>query len=141
MIRLASPLALSGIMLWNGYQRSQTHYAANARPSKLKIGINGADEFVLGPQDKSGAQRLAFPRTYSEVTELKLTIEGVYPGRSYKDVVISELKLLDTQGRIVVLQTPAAGRSGSAGWVRAPAGHLAGTVPAGFRSGRRDELL
>lgn len=105
-ISLPEPIAASGLLLWNGYQRSATHYKANARPSKLKVILNGETEFTLSVQDKMGMQRLMFPEPAAAVREIVLEVLGIYPGGSYKDMVLSELKLLDAEGKILLLHTP-----------------------------------
>jgi hypothetical protein len=103
-IVLDKPLELSGLMLWNGYQRSATHYYANSRAAKLKISLNNQKEFSLELKDKMGAQTLLFPQP-ADVTQLTVTITGIYPGNSYKDMVLSDLKLIDASGDIVILNT------------------------------------
>lgn len=105
-VLFADPQTLSGLLVWNGYQRSETHFQANARPASLKVIVNGGKEFVLPVKDLYGSQVIRFPEVVKEVEELVLRIERVYPGGSYRDVLISELKFLDEADRIINLQTP-----------------------------------
>ncbi len=105
-INLDNPEELSGIIIWNGYQRSQTHYIANARPAKLQVRINDEEEFLLSVSDEMDAQKLKFPKIYSGVKKVSLKINSVYPGTAYKDMVISELKLTDQNGAPLVFNVP-----------------------------------
>lgn len=106
-ISFAEPQTLAGLMVWNGYQRSQTHYLANARPAKLKIIANqGAEEFVVSLKDQMDWQKIRFPKLLADVRNLAIEIAAVYPGGSYRDLLLSELRLLDADGRVVMPRTP-----------------------------------
>jgi len=105
-VLFATPQTLSGLLVWNGYQRSETHFKANARPASLKVIVNDGKEFLLPLNDLYGSQEIRFPEIVKEVKELVLRIEKIYPGGSYRDVLISELRFLDEAGRIINLQTP-----------------------------------
>lgn len=102
-LELETPQALGGLIIWNGYQRSATHYLANSRPASLSVQLNDAHAFNLKVEDRSGAQVLRFPKTTTGVRRLKLTVTGVYPGKTYRDLAISELKLLDQDNNPLVL--------------------------------------
>lgn len=97
-------IKLSGLMLWNGYQRSSTHYYANSRASEIQISINGQKMCLFSVKDQMGVQELNFPQAL-EAKQLKITINKIYPGKTYKDMVLSELKLVDANGNIVILST------------------------------------
>jgi hypothetical protein len=51
-----------------------------------------------------GSQRITFTSPFKNVSALKLTIEEVIPGAKYPDVLISELRLIDDQNRILIPQ-------------------------------------
>lgn len=102
-LQLEKPLSITGLTLWNGYQRSETHYRANARPSEIKVLINGEMEFKLPLKDVMGPQTVNFPNPVENVTDLSVYIEKLFTGASYKDVVISEVKLLDDKKRLINL--------------------------------------
>lgn len=105
-IELDQPQDLAGLIIWNGYQRSKTHYNANARPSKLLVTINGETEIALTVADKMDAQQLKFPKVYKEVKTFSLKIAGIYTGITYKDMVVSELKLMNKNGNPVIFSLP-----------------------------------
>lgn len=105
-IDLDKPQKLSGLKIWNGYQRSDTHYYANARPAKLSVTINEEPEFSLTVSDKMDSQELRFPKIHQSVKKLAIKISGIHKGKTYKDMVISELKLLDENGNTMILSVP-----------------------------------
>lgn len=105
-LRLDKPQDLSGLMLWNGYQRSETHYYANARPAKLVLKIDGQDEFTLPVSDRQDAQLLRFPKVFTGVKTVEIKIAGIYKGTTYRDMVISELKLLEPNDEPIVFTLP-----------------------------------
>lgn len=105
-IALDKPQKLSGLKIWNGYQRSDTHYYANSRPAKLSVAINKEPVFSLKVSDKMDAQDLRFPRVYESVNNLSIKITEIYKGKTYKDLVISELKMLDENGNTMILSVP-----------------------------------
>jgi hypothetical protein len=97
---------LSGIMIWNGYQRSDTHYYANSRVAKLSVKINEQPEFTLAVADHNGLQLLRFPKLFVDVKNMTMKITGIYPGKSYKDLAISEMKLVDQENNPLLFTIP-----------------------------------
>ncbi|MCL6613910.1 MAG: hypothetical protein K6U03_04725 [Firmicutes bacterium] len=102
-IKLDKPQTLAGLMIWNGYQRSETHYKANARPAELKVKIDESTEFTLPVKDIMGSQILTFPAPVAGATTLTVTVAKLYAGTAYKDLVVSELRLIDDKGRCILL--------------------------------------
>jgi len=100
-IKFSAPQDLSGIIIWNGYQRSNAHFSANGRVSRLTIASGQGSEDVA-VTDKSGAQRIALPTPLKDASSVRLTIAGIYPGEKYMDVLLSELRFIDSQGRILL---------------------------------------
>jgi hypothetical protein len=105
-IQFAEPQDLAGLLIWNGYQRSETHYYANARPSRINIKTEAGAEFEVTLKDKMGEQFISFPKTVENINSLNVVIKSVYPGKAYQDMVISELKLLDNNDRVVLVNAP-----------------------------------
>lgn len=99
-IQFAVPLDLKGIMIWNGYQRSETHFKANGRVSELEV--SGNPPQVLKVKDTMEPQKILFAKPLQKVTNLTLTIKNIYPGSQYKDVLISEIRFIDDQGNLVL---------------------------------------
>jgi len=102
-IQFAAPLNIAGMIVWDGYQRSNTHFKANGRVTRLSVGTEqGKQQLTL--KDKRGAQKLMLSRPLQQVSRLRLTIDAIAPGSKYKDVLISELRFVDDKGRIVLPQ-------------------------------------
>ncbi|RAP32070.1 hypothetical protein DID76_01500 [Candidatus Marinamargulisbacteria bacterium SCGC AG-414-C22] len=94
---------LNGLLIWNGYQRSESHFNANGRVQTLNI--NG-DSITV--RDRLGVQEFMFTEP-KQSQQLTVTIESIYPGTKYKDVLISELSFIGTDNRILpVIKKPKA---------------------------------
>lgn len=95
-------LNLSGLYIWNGYQRSATHSKKNGKVKTLIVKDNNGNQFEIPLKNKSGLQKIKFNKTLNEVASLKLKIKDIYRGTKYKDVLISELRLIDDKGQIIL---------------------------------------
>ena len=89
---------IGGIIIWNGYQRSDAHYKANGRIKKL--GVNGQTVQV---NDAQGFQTILLPKKIN-TDKVTLTIEEIFKGEKYNDVLMSELRFLTAEGQIVLPQ-------------------------------------
>ena len=96
-ITLGEELTLEGVRLWNGYQRSDDHFAKNARLKRITLSFDEG-EVSLEVPDAMGPSDLAFDPVTT--TTLGLRIDEVVPGSRYEDLVISELALLDAEGAV-----------------------------------------
>ncbi|MEW5743499.1 MAG: hypothetical protein AB1938_31600 [Myxococcota bacterium] len=96
-ITFEQPVTVTALELWNGYQRSDDHFAKNARAKKLAVALDGAAPVDLLVKDEQGAQKLALPKPVA-VKSLTLTVKEVYPGSRYEDLVLSELRVWDAEG-------------------------------------------
>ncbi|WP_182419896.1 hypothetical protein [Bartonella sp. HY038] len=87
---------IAGVMMWNGYQRSDKHFYANSRVKDLLI--NGEK---IAVKDEQAIQKvmLAKPITNSQIV---LEIADIYEGQDHKDVVLSELHFIDNKGAIIL---------------------------------------
>lgn len=123
-VRFKAPVHLDAIQLAGGYFKSAELLAANARPAKVIITLDGgrsfhstlADPAVLGVDDLTRAPitdpRVWFERTLRAppflgvpesladangvklVSSLRLTLDAVHPGKKYSDACISEIGLI-----------------------------------------------
>lgn len=84
------PQPLTHLAVWNGYQRSPVHFAANARLKKMSIQVNDQMPADFTIADDTRPQVIRLPES-NTLNQLQLEITEVYPGGSYKDLVISEL--------------------------------------------------
>lgn len=88
------PVHISGVQIWDGYQRSAEHYRANARVKDFQVNAaNGpAQTFTL--RDDAAGQKIDFPTAF-EGQDFELKINSIYPGKKYKDLAISEILFYD----------------------------------------------
>lgn len=94
----SSKQKISGLRIWNGYQRSMKHFKANGRVKKFAISDGTVTQFV-SLKDTYGVQEVRFD-TPLHAQRLLLEIAEVYPGAKYADLCISELSFL--QGDSIV---------------------------------------
>jgi len=102
-ISFNEPQSLSGLIVWNGYQRSPEHFKANGRITQVLVS-DGQTTQSVALADRMGGQRIAFATALKNVSSLKLTIEGTAAGAKYPDVLLSELRLIDDHDQILVPQ-------------------------------------
>ena len=91
-ISLSNLRVLSGMVMYAGYQRSESLYYKNSRPSLIRIAFDDGDFEEIPLMDVLGRQDLAFSRMHY-ASQVMITILSVYPGNNYSDTVISELSL------------------------------------------------
>ena len=82
------------IRIWNGYQRSITHCYSNSRARKIHVTGDGGYAADIEIQDVLGSQVVDFPKAF-EGKQLKFEVTNAFMGKSYKDLVISELRFFD----------------------------------------------
>lgn len=99
---LEQDIELTAIKIWNGYQRSDTHFKDNARVKSIIIADDKGNSEVFKLEDTPDAQMLNLG-TVLQGNIFKLTIDEVYPGKKYSDCVISEVVLFNEKGPIKVL--------------------------------------
>jgi len=100
-IAFDQPHEITGIQIYNGYQRSRDHFIKNARVAKLKISADGAGAVVVSVPDKMGPSSLKW-KSSGKVKKLTLEIAAARPGKKYKDLGISELRFMDERGFFTV---------------------------------------
>jgi hypothetical protein len=111
-VKFSRPQNVSAMMVWNGYQRSETHFKANGRVTTVAVS-DGTSSSRVSLADKMGSQRVQFGSSFKNVSSLKLTIEEIAPGAKYPDVLISELRFIDDQNRILIPQVQTANPASS----------------------------
>ena len=89
--------SITRLRIWGGYQRSPEHCIANSRPKLLRIDGENGYSVKINVKDVMGAQEIALPKPYSGKS-LKITVEDSYHGKSYADLLISELRFGDSNG-------------------------------------------
>jgi hypothetical protein len=84
------PQTITALKIWNGYQRSEKHFEANARVKAIEIGPKDGAKTVYELADSEEPQLLKLT-TPLNGTALEMKVVSIFPGTSYKDLVISEL--------------------------------------------------
>ncbi len=87
-------IRIEKIKVWNGYQRSKSHFERNARAKEVAFAAMGAngEGFELPDQQGGSVIDLANP---IEGNEFEFRINSFYPGESYRDLLISEFRFFD----------------------------------------------
>ncbi|MGJ4786830.1 discoidin domain-containing protein [Leptospira koniambonensis] len=91
-IDLEKEITLSGLEIYNGYQRSDEHFRKNGRVEKLSVS-NGKESSSVTLLDRAGAQRVLLSKPLSG-KQFKFTIEAAWSGEKWKDTALSEMILL-----------------------------------------------
>lgn len=88
-----SSVSISKLKIWNGLLISDVHYKANERVKSFTFA--GNKEYSI--PDSMSPQTIPLEKTISG-NEFKFQIKSIYPGKSYKDTVISDIKFADSKG-------------------------------------------
>lgn len=82
------------IKVWNGYQRSKSHYERNARAKGIQFGMAGGEfgNYELADDQEAQVVDLSKPL---QGKSFELKINSVFPGKSYQDLVLSEMRFFD----------------------------------------------
>lgn len=90
------PRHVEQIRIWNGYQRSITHCYSNSRAKTIRVTGDGGYEETITIKDVLGSQVIALPKPF-DGQHLSFRVDDSYLGKTYKDLVISELRFFDGQ--------------------------------------------
>ncbi len=81
---------VSGLIIYNGYQKDSDLYYKNSRPREIMISTSKGDMSYIELADTMGPQTVTFNDPV-DTTFIRITIESVYPGNKYEDTLISEI--------------------------------------------------
>lgn len=85
---------MSALQIWDGYQRSDEHFAANARVRDFEFGLKDGPKATYTLRDTKAGQKIDL-QTALKGRVFELKIKSIYPGRNYKDLAISEMLFFD----------------------------------------------
>ncbi|WP_258102191.1 discoidin domain-containing protein [Marinoscillum pacificum] len=94
------PVTISAIKIWNGYQRSPSHYEGNARLKEFTFGTSDVSGFY-SLKDHNSSQLVPLSTSITG-TKFILRVKDVYPGSKYQDLVLSEIKFYHNSEPIVI---------------------------------------
>lgn len=94
-------ITISSIKIWNGYQRSPSHFEGNARLKKFQFGKTGQSASTYSIADSQTPQiiELENPLTGKEFV---FSVNEAFAGTKYKDLVISEMKFFNGKQPIII---------------------------------------
>lgn len=87
---------ISKLKLWNGFHRSTVHYNSNARVKQFEFGTTG-NMATYTLKDEMVPQEITLQKPLKG-KEFVFKVLDIYPGTSYKDLVISEIQLYSDYG-------------------------------------------
>jgi len=98
-------VTIAGLKIWNGYQRSDSHFKSNARLQNFEFGELRAFKEEYRLKDEQGVQtiRLKEPITSSN---FELLINSAYKGWSYEDLAIGEILFFDEADALFGIRSP-----------------------------------
>ena len=100
-IELNQLIGVSGLLLWNGFQRSKEHFKSNSSVKQFSFGSRGLNERVFTLRDTEAGQ--FFELNHKTIgKQFLLSIQDVYKGTKYQDVALSELILMDDKRAISI---------------------------------------
>lgn len=95
------PVNITAIQIWNGYQRSSEHFAANARVRNFEFGSKGGPMTVYTLSDSKASQKIKLAAPLKG-QGFELKIKNIYPGKKYKDLAISDLVFFDGEQPFII---------------------------------------
>lgn len=95
------PRIIEQIKIWNGYHRSGEHFDQNERAALISFGPEGGTpcEYIL--EDSMDPQVITL-ETPLEGNSFTMDILEIYPGETYRDLVISELRFFDGEEWFII---------------------------------------
>lgn len=94
----SSPVQLTRIDIANGYQRDQRRFLGNERIQALRIEYSSGKSQEVQLHDDMGYQEVQTAVVANEdVSSVRLTILSVYPGESWEDAALSEVRFIGTR--------------------------------------------
>lgn len=92
---------ITAIQIWNGYQRSQSHFDQNGKIRDFELSDGENNPVILTLRNSEPSQKLLL-ETPVKSKNLKLKIKNIYPGKKFKDLAISELRFFDSDQPFVI---------------------------------------
>ena len=94
-------ITISAIKIWNGYQRSPSHFEGNARLKKFQFGKNRQLPGTYSIADSETPQLIELENPLTG-KEFVFTVDEAFSGTKYKDLVISEMKFFNGKKPIII---------------------------------------
>lgn len=88
--QLEEDVKIDEVLVWNGYQRSPSHFKSNTRLKGFSLGESGGKMYEYTLRDDDAAQKIDL-KVGLDSRNFEMKFNSVYKGRSYKDLAVSEL--------------------------------------------------
>ncbi|OPL19317.1 MAG: hypothetical protein AVO35_11260 [Candidatus Aegiribacteria sp. MLS_C] len=98
---LDEPVRIEQLRIWNGYQRSETHFLHNERASRISFGTCLENPGVYRLEDSMEPQVVTLDHPL-EGDCFELDFLDVYSGEVYRDLVISEFRFFDGENWFIL---------------------------------------
>ena len=95
------PQRIEKIKIWNGYHRSGEHFDQNERAALITFGPEGGPSSEYNLEDIMDPQVITL-ETPLEGSSFTMDILEIYPGETYRDLVISELRFFDGEEWFII---------------------------------------
>ncbi len=95
---------ITAIQIWNGYQRSDEHFAANTRVRDFEFAAKGGSGQSYTLRDTKAGQKIEL-QSPAKGSAFELKIKSAYKGKSYKDLAISDIVFYDGERPFVLQST------------------------------------
>ncbi|PJZ70518.1 hypothetical protein CH373_05465 [Leptospira perolatii] len=132
---------IESLKIWNGYQRSDVHCFSNGRLKEATLTGDNGYQAKVAVEDILGPQTVKLEKPFKG-KHLRLTVDSIYKGKTYKGLVLSEIRFFDGDDWVLAspieqvkkiakensLQFTAAGANGVLNWSFI-GGELYGDIP------------
>ena len=93
-LTMKSPQKATALYFYNGYTKSRQTYLANNRIRGATLSLNGAAPITVELKDDyNAATRIPIPADTGLLKTVKLTIQSVYRGESFRDTCLSAVEV------------------------------------------------
>lgn len=106
-LSLPRPAKVTRIGIINGYTKSRQAFENNGRVARLGVSVDGGAETLVEIPDEFFKTEFFYfdlPGAGGPVSEIKLTVRGVHPGKKDKDTAISSIELVVPLEKAPVIQ-------------------------------------
>lgn len=95
---------IAGLQIWNGYQRSESHFNSNARLKEFGFGLTGTTLETYQLKSVQGDQKIKLEKPVKG-RSFELEIQSAFKGWSYKDLAISEILFFDEADALIGIKS------------------------------------
>jgi len=97
-LHFETPVIPARLEVANGYQRDEERYTGNGRIEQMTVKYSDGTSQTVELEDRQGFQEV--PLVPKETEWLLLTAESVYPGSTWEDLALSEIRVFGSRGQL-----------------------------------------